>query len=76
MTLTFDLVLRILVWSTSLTFFKVGIPNLAYKRILDGNLVCECILKWRIVTFHFPVTVTLISDLVSRIGIKSGAKLL
>ena len=66
MTLTFDLVLRILVWSTSLTFFKVGIPN----------LVCKCILKWRIVTFHFPVTVTLISDLVSRIGIKSGAKLL
>ena len=38
--------------------------------------MCECILKWRIVTFHFPVTVTLTSDLVSRIGIKSGAKLL
>ena len=76
MTLTFDLVLRILVWSTSLTFFKVGIPNLVFKCILDGNLVSECILKWRIVTFHFPVTVTLTSDLVSRIGIKSGAKLL
>ena len=74
MTLTFDLVLRILVWSTSLTFFKVGIPNLLCKCTLDGNLVCECILKWRIVTFHFPFTVTLTFDLVSRIGIKSGAK--
>ena len=76
MTLTFDLVLRFLVWSTSLTFFKEGIPNLVCKCILDGNLVCECILKWQIVTFHFPVTVTLTSDLVSRIGIKSGEKLL
>ena len=76
MTLTFDLVLRILVWSTSLTFFKVGIPNLVCKCILDGNLVCECILKWRIVTFHFTVTVTLSSDLGSRVGVKSGAKLL
>ena len=71
-----DLVLRILVWSTSLIFFKVGIPNLVSKCTLDGNLVCECISKWRIVTFHFPVTVTLTFDLVSRIGIKSGAKLL
>ena len=52
-TLTFGIILRILVWSTSLTFFKVGIPNLVCKCILDGNLVCECILKWRIVTFHF-----------------------
>ena len=76
MTLTFDLVLRILVWSTSLTFFKVEIPNLVCKCVLDGNLVCECILKWWIVTFHFPVTVTLTLDLVSRIGIMSGAKLL
>ena len=76
MTLTFDLVLRILVWSTSLTFFKVGIPNLVCKCILDGNLVCECILKWRIVTFNFTVTVTLNSDIGSRVGIKSGAKLL
>ena len=75
-TLTFDLVLRLLVWSTSLTFFKVGIPTLVCKCILDADLVCECILKWRIGTFHFPVTVTLTSDLVSRIGIKSGAKLL
>ena len=76
MTLTFDLVLRIIIWSTSLTFFKVGIPNLLCKCTLDGNLVCECILKRRIVTFHFPVTVTLTFDIVSRIGIKSGAKLL
>ena len=76
MTLTFDLVLRILVWSTYLTFFNVGIQNLVCKCTLDGNLVFECILKWRIVTFHFPVTVTLTFDLVSRIGIKSGAKLL
>ena len=74
MTLTFDLVLRIRVWSTSLTFLKVGIPKLVCKCILDGNLVCECILKWRIVTFHFTVTLT--SDLGSRVGIKSGAKLL
>ena len=76
MTLTFDLVLRILVWSTSLTLFKEGIPNLVCKCILDGNSVCECILKWRIVTFHFLVTVTLTSDLVSRIGTKSGVRLL
>ena len=75
-TLTFNIVLRILVWGISLTLFKVGIPNLVCKCILDGNLVFECILKWRIVTFHFPVSVTLTSDLVSRIGIKSGAKLL
>ena len=75
-TLTFDLVLRILVRSTSLTFFKVGIPNLVCKCILDGNFVCECILKWQIVSIQFPVTVTLTSDLVSRMGIKSGAKLL
>ena len=46
------------------------------KCILDGNLVCECILELRIVLFHFPVTVILTSDLVSRICIKSGGKLL
>ena len=74
MKLIFDLVLRILVWSTSFTFFKVGIPNLVCKCILDGNMVCK--LKWRIVTFHFTVTVTLTSDLGFRVGIKSGAKLL
>ena len=76
MTLTFDLVLRILVRSTSLTFFKVGIPNLVCNCILDGNLVSECISKWRIVTFYVTVTVTLTSDLGSRVGIKSGAELL
>ena len=35
-------------------FFEVGIPN----------LVCGCILWWRSVAFHFPVAVTLTSDLV------------
>ena len=37
-------------------FFEVGIPN----------LVCECILGWRSVAYHFRVTVTLTltSDLV------------
>ena len=77
MTLTSELVLiTIELWSTSLILFEVGIPNLVCKCILDGNLVCECILELWIVTFHFPVTVTLTSDLVSRICIKSGAKLL
>ena len=55
---------------------EVGIQNLVCKCILGGNLMCECILESRIVQFHFPVTVTLTSDLVSRICIKSGAKLL
>ena len=32
---------------------------------------CKCILERRIVLFHFPVTVTLTSDLVSRICITS-----
>ena len=44
-------------------FFEVGIPN----------LVCECILKCQFVPLDFQVTVTLNSDLVSRISIKSGA---
>ena len=43
-------------------FFEVGIPN----------LVCGYILGWRSVAYHFPVTVTLTSDLVFRI-IVSGA---
>ena len=77
MTLTPELVLRTSeLWSTSLIFFEVGIQNLVCNCILDGNLVCECILEFRIVPFHFLVTVTLTSDLVSRICIKSGAKLL
>ena len=77
MTLTSELVFRTIeLWSTSLIFFEVGIPNLVCKCILDGNLVCECILESRFVQFHCPVTVTLSSDLVSRICIKSGTKLL
>ena len=77
MTLTAELVLRTIeLWSTSLIFFEVGIPSLVCKCILDGNLVCECKLKLQIVPFHFPVTVTLTSDLVFRIFMKSGAKLL
>ena len=57
-TLTSDLVLRIiLVWSISLIFFEVGIPN----------LVCICILGCCSVTYHLRVTVTLTSDLVCRI---------
>ena len=48
-------------------FFEVGIPN----------LVCEYILEWQSVAYHFPVTetLTLASDLVFRI-IVSGAYLL
>ena len=77
MTLTSELVLRTTeLWSTSLIFFEVGIPNLVCNCTLDGNLVCECILESRIVPIHFPVTVTLTSDLVSRVCIKSGAKFL
>ena len=64
-TLTSDLVLRIIVSSISLIFFEVGIPNLVYI----------CILGWRNVTYHFRVTVTLTSDLVLII-IVSGAYLL
>ena len=51
--------------SISLIFFEVGIPN----------LVCECILGWRSVTYHFQGTVTLTSDLVFKI-IVSGSYLL
>ena len=76
-TLTSELVLETIeLWSTSLIFFGVGIPKLVCKCIMDGNLVCECILELWIVLFHFPVTVTLTSDLVSRICIKSGTILL
>ena len=38
-------------------FFEVGIPN----------LVCGCILGWQSVAYHFPVTVSLTSDLDFRI---------
>ena len=64
-TLTSDLVLRIIVFGEYLIFFEVGIPN----------LVCICILGWGSVTYHFRVTVTLTSDLVLMI-IVSGAYLL
>ena len=39
---------------TGLVFFEVGIPN----------LLCECILGWRSVTYQLWVIVTLTSDLV------------
>ena len=48
---------RFCVWSISPIFFEVGIPN----------LMCGYILGWRSVTYHFPITVTLTSDLVFRI---------
>ena len=44
------------VMSISLKLFEIGIPN----------LVCECILRWRSVLYHFRVTVTLTFDLVFR----------
>ena len=63
-TLTSDLVLRIIVFGAYLIFFEVRIPN----------LVCICIFGWGSVTYHFQVTVTLTSDLVLII-IVSGAYL-
>ena len=60
--LKFDLLprfLNIYIWSISLLLFEVEILN----------SVCECILELRIIQFHFPVTVTLTSDLVSRFSI-------
>ena len=48
---------RFRVWSISPIFFEAGFPN----------LVCGYILGWRSVAYHFPVTVTLTSDLVFRI---------
>ena len=53
--LTSDLVSRS--WCISPIFFEIGI----------SNLVCKCILGCLSVTNHFWVTVTLTSDLVSRI---------
>ena len=53
LTLTSDLVFRIIVSGAYLIFFEVGIPN----------LVCECIMGWRCVTYYFQVTVTLTCDL-------------
>ena len=42
----------------------------------NANLVCACILGWQSGEYHPLVTVTLTSDLVSRICIESGIKLL
>ena len=57
-TLTSDLVLRIIVFGAYfLYFFEVRIRNLVYI----------CILGCRSVTYHLRVTVTLTSDLVFRI---------
>ena len=64
-TLTSDLVLRIMCSEHIFIFFEVGIPN----------LVCICILGWGSVTYHFLVTVTLTSNVVLII-IVSGAYLL
>ena len=64
-TLTSELVSRIIEFRAYLIFFEVGIPN----------LMCICILGWGSVTYHFWVTLTLTSDLVLII-IVSGAYLL
>ena len=63
LTLTSELVVRIIVSGAHLFFFSgggggVGILHLVCKCILDGNSVRECILEWWIGLFHFPVTVT------------------
>ena len=57
-TLTSDLVFRIIMSGAYPILFEVGI----------SNLVCGCILGWRSVAYHYWVTVTLnlTSDLVSR----------
>ena len=51
-TLTFDLVLIIIVSGAYLILFEKGIPS----------LVCECILGWLSVFDNLGVTVTLTSD--------------
>ena len=68
MTLTSDLVLRIIVSGAYLILFEVGI----------SNMVCGCILECRSVAYNNWVTVTLnlTSDPVSRNCIESGAYLL
>ena len=53
MTLTSDLVLKIIVSGAYLISFAIGIPY----------LVCGCILGWWSVAYHLLVTVTLTSDL-------------
>ena len=65
-TLSSDLVFRIIVYGAYLLHYLIGMPN----------LVCGCILGWRSVAYHFGVTVTLTSYLVSRIGMGAGVYLL
>ena len=49
----FELMSRIIVSGAYLLLFEVGITN----------IVCECILGWRSVTYHFQITVNLTSFL-------------
>ena len=65
-TLTSDLVFRIILSGAYLILFEVGIPH----------LVCGCILGWQSVTYHPWVIVTLTSDQVSRISFESSTYLL
>ena len=55
--LTSDLVFRLILSRAYLVYLKVGIPN----------LVGGCNFRWRSVTYHFWVTLTLSSDPVCRI---------
>ena len=64
--LTSDLVLRIIMSRTYLLYYLRQ----------ESHLVYICILEWRSVPSNFHITVTFTSDLVSRIGIESGAYLL
>ena len=59
-------------------FLLSGIVSGAYPILFElgiPNLVCEYILAWRSVSYHFGVTATLTSDLVSWV-IVAGAYLL
>ena len=66
LTLSSDLVFRIIVTGAYLILFEVGIPNLVFV----------CILGWQAYHLWVIVTFTLTSDLVSRVRIESGAYLL
>ena len=68
LTLTSDLLFRIIMSRAYLILFEVGI----------SNLVCECILGWERVVYHNWVTVTLnlTYDLISRNCNESGTYLL
>ena len=75
-TLTSDLVLIVITLSVrpSVTLFVRCISPIFFE-VRIPNLMCGCILGWRSVVYHFPVTVTLTSDQVLRI-IMSRAYLL